>query len=586
MTNLIHKLGKWLGYSGRIVKRSFERFPITLMATCALVITFIMTIHATHPDDYQNYLMILALAMPFSAILKLWHERTGKVQIGIQIGLTLILLISYYLVIPELKSDIFWGQYFVLLILFYAVFFIVPYFPKREGFSLALVERLGKFFLTGLYAFVLYLSLNAVLFSVERLFELDLPSELPADLFFCVLGFFAVPYFLGSLPEIHHQEKPEAFSKIFKTLFLYILIPVQSIYTVILYAYFIRLLVLRMLPEGLIGNLVLWYALVSFLTLFSVKDLRAEVSWLDQYMKIFSVAMVIPMVMLAIAMGIRVHYYGLTMVRYLSVVAMIYLGIAYILLPIKRRDASIPLYVIAICMLTVSFFGVLSWDKVVLKEQMGRLESHLIEAGYTLDNKNWVAPATVSEEQQQLISEGLNYLTDHYEIDEITLLPEGFEMDQAAQYLGFEIKNRYTRYDHSNYFNKSFVDQNVPLEVQGQDYVMLFGRFDALSYSLYDGHITLKKIDPSGKNTSSGEETFAGMKIIEDDFLVGEINVDELAEKAYKSNESGQIIDFKTSSGEVLTLEFDFIEIGGTTKSTGEFNNIDYFQCWLKVSKK
>lgn len=587
MINLIHKLGKWLGYSGRIIKQSFDRFPITLVATFALVITFIITIHATYPDDYQNYLMIFALAMPFSAILKLWHEKTGKLKIGIQSVLTLMLMISYYFVIPEPKSDVFWSQYFVLLSLFYAVFFLMPYFPKREGFSLALVERAGKFFLTSLYAFVLYLSLNAVLFSVERLFELNLPSELPADLFFCVFGFFAVPYFLGSLPEIEYQEKPETFSKIFKTLFIYILIPVQTIYTMILYAYFIRLLVLQTLPEGLIGNLVLWYSLVSFLTLFSVKDLREAVPWLDKYMKIFSMAMVVPMAMLAIAMGIRIHYYGLTMARYLSIVAMIYLVIAYILLPIKKRDMSVPLYVTAICLLTVSFFGVFSWDKVVLKEQMGRLENHLIESGYTLNEKNWVAPSTVSDEQQQVISERLNYLTNHYEVDEITLLPEGFTMDQADQYLGFEIKNRYTRYDAVNHFNKAFVNQNAPLEVIGQDYVMLLSRYETLSYSLYDPHIILEKTDPSGKTTASGEgDEFARMKIAVEGLSLGEINVDELAEQAYEANESSQTVDFKAPNGEVITLTFSFIEISGTTKSTGELDHIDYYQYWLKVSKK
>ncbi|MBF4692886.1 DUF4153 domain-containing protein [Fusibacter ferrireducens] len=586
MMHLIRKLGKWLGYSGRTIKQSFERFPITLMATFAVVVIFVMIIHAMHPDDYQNVLMVFALAMPFSAILKLWHERTGKLKLGMQAILTVLLMISYYFVIPEPKSDVFWGQYFVLLILFYAVFFLVPYFPRREGFALALVERAGKFFLTTLYSIVLYLGLNAVLFSVEKLFELNLPSELPADLFFCVLGFFAVPYFLGSLPEIQHQEKPEGFSKIFKTLFLYILIPVQSIYTLILYAYFIRLLVIQTFPEGIIGDLVIWYALVSFLTLFSVKDLREDVPWLDNYTKIFSVTMVVPLGMFAIAMGIRIQHYGLTMARYLSIVAMIYLVIAYVTLPVRKRDVSVPLYIMAICMITVSFFGVLSWDRVVLKEQTNRLERYLIEAGYTLNETNWIAPTTVSEEQQELISDRLIYLTDHYEIGEITLLPEGFEIHQAEQYLGFEIKRSYPRYNTVNYFNQAFVNQNAPVDVKGQDYVMLLNRYEDRSYSLYDAHILLEKAGPSGKTASFEDDEYSSMKVTIEGLFVGEINVDDLAEKASVSNENTQIIEFKASDGEVLLLEFSFIEISGNKKTTGELAGIDYYQCWLKVSKK
>ncbi|GAU76808.1 DUF4153 domain-containing protein [Fusibacter sp. 3D3] len=588
MKNLIHKLGKWLGNALGIMKQSIERFPLTLLMTSVLVMLLIISVHANHPDDYQNYLMVFALAMPFSAILKLCYEKTVRLNLGIQVILTVGFLVSYYLVIPEFKPDFFWSQYFVLLTLLYAVFFLVPYFPKREGLSLALVERAGKFFLTALYAFVLYLGLNAVFFSIESLFELHFPSELPADLFFCVSGFFGVPYFLGSLPEAQHQEKPEAFSKIFKTLLLYILVPIQSIYTLILYAYFVRLLVLQTLPEGLIGNLVLWYALLSFLTLFSVKDLRNEVPWLNSYMKIFSVAMVVPMVMLAIAMGIRIHYYGLTMARYLSVVAMIYLVMAYVLLPIKKRDVSIPLYIVAICMLTVSFFGMFSWNKVVLKEQMGRLENHLIEAGYTLNEKAWVTPDVVSDEQQELISSSLNYLVNHYEVDEIALLPEGFDLEHADQYLGFELKNQYSRYENQNYFNKSFVeDQNTPIEVRDVDYVVMINRYDTVSYNLYEDHVVLEKTDPSGKTAPSGKgDSVARMKLTVDGFLAGELDVDALARKAYEENESSQTLEFATSSGAIITLTFDFIEIAGTTKHTGEFDRIDYYQCWLKVSKK
>lgn len=584
MSTLIQKTKKWFGYSLNLIRQSFERFPITLVMTLAFVVMSMVSVHSDMPDDYQNYLMIFALGMPFSGALKLLYEKIGKINMGIQGLLTLVFIGSYYFFIPEVKTDVYWGQYFVLLTLLYAIFFLVPYFSRREGFSLALVERAGKFFLTALYAMILYAGINAVFFSVEGLFELNFPSELPADIFFCVFGFFGVPYFLGSLPSIEHQEIPEDFSKIFKTLFLYILIPIQSVYTLILYAYFIRLLILRTLPEGLIGNLVLWYALVSFVTLFSVKDLRESLPWLNKYIKGFSIAMIVPMAMLIVAMGIRVSHYGLTMPRYLSIVAMTYLIMGYVMLPIKKRDMAIPLYVLAVCMLSVSFFGIFSWDRVVLKEQTNRLEKHMVAAGYNLDVENWNVPDEISDDHQQEISNSLYYLTNHYEVSDIKILPKDFTIDQADQYLGFEIQTPYGYYDRMNYFNKSFINQNAPLDVRGYDYLMMVNRYDAFQYTLYDERLVLEKKEMVDK---IGGSSIAGLlRVTMDGFLVGEIDTDALVQKAFETDQGRQTLELKTPEGETLTLVFDFIEIGGTTKNTGDFNNVNYYQSWLGLIKK
>ncbi len=105
MSALNQKLKKWFGYSLNLIRQSFERFPITLVMTFAFVVMSIISVHADQPDDFQNYLMIFALAMPFSAVLKLLYEKMGKITFWIQAVLTLIFIGTYYLIIPEVKTS-------------------------------------------------------------------------------------------------------------------------------------------------------------------------------------------------------------------------------------------------------------------------------------------------------------------------------------------------------------------------------------------------------------------------------------------------------------------------------------------------
>lgn len=492
------------------VRRSIERFPITLLFTLGFVVVSVLLNHldySSHLNErralYARWLMALGLGVPLTALLKLAVERWNPqktVAYLIQItGAALALL--YYFTIPEEMTLYFGMRFAALWALFFIAFLIVPYFYKRLGLSQYILFLSGKFFLTLLYAGVIFGGVSMMIFTVESLFDVNWSSNIYFDLWIIIAGAFGVTHFLGNVPEMSNEMQTETYSKIFRGLFLYILIPIISVYTVILYAYFVRILVSLELPEGIIGNLVLWYALVSVFTLFFTQDLRKEVAWLPKYFKYYIPAMVVPMAMLFIAIGIRIDAYGFTMPRYFVVALALFAVFSLIIMWFKRKDTAIITMVLLMVFVSLSFFGVLSGYQVTLVDQTNRLEKLLVTHNMWLEEGGIVPNAGLNRDAQQAISEKVDFLLRNYTEEEIGLLPEAFNRSRFESVFGFKMATYWSEFDQStfiNYFNENDL-KFIPLD--GADYLLSVSRYDAFDAVELNEGVKVSKKSNAGNLT-------------------------------------------------------------------------------------
>ena len=470
------------------VKRSMERFPITLLFTLGFVMVSILLNHLDYGSQwndqrelYGRMLMALALGIPVTALLKLVVEKwTLDKTAGYLIqGFGAAVAVLYYFIIPKEMTLYFGMRFTALWTLFFIAFLIVPYFYKREGLSQYILFLGGKFFLTVLYAGVIFGGVSMMIFTIENLFDLSWSSNIYFDVWIIIAGAFGVTHFLGNVPEMSHEMQTETYSKIFKGLFLYILIPIISIYTLILYAYFVRILVSLELPEGIIGNLVLWYALVSVFTLFFTQDLRKEISWLSKYFKTYIPLMVVPMLMLFIAIGIRINAYGFTMPRYFVVALALFAVFSLTIMWFKRKDTAVITMVLLMVFVSLSFFGVLSGYQVTLADQTHRLERLLVENNMWLEEGVIVPNAGLNREAQQQISEKVDFLLSSYTEEEISLLPVDFERSAFEEVFGFKMTNYWSDFDQTRFINY-FDDQKMRfISLEGADYLLSVSRYDA-----------------------------------------------------------------------------------------------------------
>ena len=88
------------------------------------------------------------------------------------------------------------------------------------------------------------------------------------DFWLVIAGLLAPIYFLAEIPKHTRTYEPEHYPNVLQVLFVYILIPLFSVYTIILYAYFAKIISTQTWPIGLVGHLVLWYAVFSAILIF------------------------------------------------------------------------------------------------------------------------------------------------------------------------------------------------------------------------------------------------------------------------------------------------------------------------------
>ena len=549
------------------LKRSVQRFPITLGITAIFMIVAIMLTHAgydaSNTDQLEKMLFALAIGIPMTAAATLFIENfrlVGLKRALVHVG-AIFMTFVYYLTIPTDMNAYFGMRFVALWAILFLAFLAAPYFYRREGLSRYVLHLAGRFFLTALFSGVILGGIAMMIFTIEALFNVNWPDEIYLDLFIVVSGAFAVTHFLGSVPEIDKDLDIKEFSKIFKSLFLYIVLPIVSVYTVILYAYFVKILFNFRLPDGIIGNLVLWYALVSVTTLFFIRDLRSEVPWLSKFIKIYIPLMVVPLTMLFIAIGIRINAYGMTMPRYFVFALAIFSTVSLLIMWLRKNDTALVTVIVLMAFITLTFFGPLSGYSMTLSDQSNRLVT-LLEQNKMIGTDGKVVPnAALDEEQKRAISEKIDFLLNAYSLEEVTVLPDDFDRSKAKAHLGFDMTYYWPGEFEQTYFNYYTKDDTRVVTVTGADYFILTNHYDMIAQTMLKDQMSLEKAsNDSILRIKNGSTTLL------------EIDLKNAAATYYLDQTQNVVI--KSADG-LVTATLEFISINGQIKKDGQPNAVE-----------
>ncbi|MBS7527571.1 DUF4153 domain-containing protein [Fusibacter paucivorans] len=476
------KIKQWFQFFKANLAKGFKRFPVTIGFAVAFVVIAIYFSHASEKAPYiDKVMMALAIGVPLSGVMKMLEEQFAFHKwLDVAVAVSFVAVYGY--LIPLNPDDVFMRQYTALSAALYSLFFIVPYLKHSVSFSQYLFYNISKFFLTVLYAFILFAGSSAVYFTVNVLFELQLPEVVYMDLMMISFGIFGPMHFLGHLPKSEQRELP--YAMLFERLFTWIVLPLIMIYTVILHAYFIKILLTRTFPEGMIGNLVVWYGLISVVTLFFLNEIRSKQQWLAKVTKYYPIGMIAPLCMLFAAAWMRIDLYGLTLSRYLLVVAGLFEIIAVVLIFFRRERANVPLGIIAVLMILLSFYGPISGDSLARRQQNERLRSKIEMLG-ALDTNGNVNVNNLDVLSQNEISLTATYLADTYGVDSLYLAEENETAEAFENRTGIDLRTyRYQVPDKETYF--SHYDESLMSKVMldGADYLLKVTSYDSLKIEL------------------------------------------------------------------------------------------------------
>ena len=406
------------------MKKGVERFPLTIL--CGIIV-FLLSVYVIENSDMKNHnllseihkmLTLIGLSLPLTAALELIREKylsdKNKCIIRVlNVVITVIFIIFYrfyylngkdkagILILNNIEKLIATG------IIFFLLFLLVPIIGKKDEeekyFQSVVVDKT----VTILYSMVLFLGLTAVFLTVDGLSLIKLKEQIYIEIWLFVVFVFAMIFFASKLKKVDENLEEYEIHKIFRFLIYFIVIPLITIYTGILYIYFGKMLITKSWPQGLVSHLILWYTIFSLFIMIMVTPMR-EKDLVAKIFKNYFPFVSVPLLILSIvSISKRISQYGVTELRYFIVLLGIWLIFCMVSSIFKARLSVILISLIAV--VYISVFSPINNRRITIMSQNKRLERILIKYGLLKDGK-LVKNSGLNENQKYEITDVLNYI--------------------------------------------------------------------------------------------------------------------------------------------------------------------------------
>lgn len=363
-------------------KTVIARFPIQFIITLAAVYIALLLPDASPVNENLLIRLLCFCLLAFASSLAVtFFDSSFKIKTTTNILFQLAAIVISAGIMFWLKPDLWEKDIYILLIFIFSFHLAVSFagFLKNDSiqsfwdFNIILFLR---FLIAALYSAVIILGLFAALAAIDNLFDANIHSKTYLRTFYVIAFGFNTVFFLAGVPELNNFKSVAGYPKGLKIFTQYVLIPLMSIYLVILFLYEMKIIVQWELPKGYVSYLILGYAIFGILSLLLVYPIREleENKWIKWFSKFFYVMMIPLLVLFILAIYKRLSDYGITEKRYILIISAIWLsGITlYFLWSKKQNIKIIPISLSIIFLLTA--FGPLGLSAVSKNSQINRLK--------------------------------------------------------------------------------------------------------------------------------------------------------------------------------------------------------------------
>jgi hypothetical protein len=267
-------------------KTTILRFPLEILIAitgtiCAIYLNNDTNRH-TH-EIFTKIIMACSLCLVLFLSITLYAARDKK-SITIRFISSFILGILIFVFVFQFSKRIKQLETYQFLSLNLALHLLVSFsaFINKKYSEGAFWEFNKQLFLriltSGLYSIVIYAGLSFALLATHNLFNIEYYNEIYIDLFYIIFGIFNTIFFLSGIPETNNINStlilnyPVALKKFTQ----FVLIPLISIYLLILLSYEIKIIALFSLPVGWVSNLILVFAIFGILSLLLIHPIAND----------------------------------------------------------------------------------------------------------------------------------------------------------------------------------------------------------------------------------------------------------------------------------------------------------------------
>ncbi len=404
------------------LESTFTRFPLPItfaFGATILALLLIYDIHISHKrDTVKLFLTLLYCSFSLASLKLLVENHSWSLRTHFIVALVLVFVIVLFTwdIIASSKVTLVFFSLSVLLSLL-----VAPYINNSKKSSSASFWYFNyqtgvAVFFAGLAAIVLASGLSIILVSIGFLFEIKVASEFYPLIWVLSSGVLFTLYFLSNIAtEFDFDDEACDFPKGIRFITNYLLVPLMWTYMAILYAYFFKIIFQWQLPHGNLGWVITAFGTVGIITKLLAYPIRnSGTKLLQLYDKYYYYALMVPIILLGLAIGIRINEYGITETRYAVVLLGLWFAIVAIVTVIKKEQFHIKYVPMTLALLAFfASFGPWGAFELSLNSQVQRFESVLIKHGLFIDGQAVKGSADISFEDRQSLSSMAMYLTGH-----------------------------------------------------------------------------------------------------------------------------------------------------------------------------
>jgi len=384
-----------------------KRFPLEIFFafTGSAAATALVELEANNLE-YANWCWRIIMAAETGLLLSLSaslfsksHKLDNNKKLLSYLAAVLI-SITFLFVFNPIKRENDIMRFFMVCFGFHLLVAFASFIGKKNHIN-AFWQLNKTFFLRMLtailYSGVLYIGLAAAIGSMNFLFNFKFEGDTFAIMGIWIAGVFQTLFFLSGIPDdIESLQEDHSYPKGLKLFTQYVLIPLASIYALILLSYEIKILVQWNMPKGLVSSLILSYAvfgILSFLLIYPLRNLD-EHKWIKNYSKSFYFLLVPLLILLYLAVFTRVEKYGVTEGRYFLIALALWLSfITFYFLVSKRQN--IVIIPVSLCIVTLlAVYGPLSAFRIAEKSQLSEIKKVFAE-NHLLSSEDKLKPITI-----------------------------------------------------------------------------------------------------------------------------------------------------------------------------------------------
>ena len=493
---MLFSISNW-GNVVPVIKETFIRFPLSVIATLVTTVIGLLMIHDIEIIS-SDFIGKCLLASIYSTIaltsLKLLSESNSwpihKHAIGCLAVIFIIIGYVWELFGETGEETYAFFSLAVALSLLFAPYTrnksepsSVWYFNYQTGVAV---------FFAGFAALILGAGISLSLLSIGYLFEINIPDKAYGDTWLICGGILFPIYILSNISsKFDFEEESCQFPKGIKFIANYILAPIMLVYMLILYAYFFKIIVQWELPRGNLGWMITTFGSIGIVTKLLAYPIRGTGTRLlvlfDRY---YYHALIVPIILLAIAIGVRISDYGITEPRYAVALLGIWFSLVIMMAIIKKDRFHIKYLPIILAVLAlVGSVGPWGAVEVSTASQVGRFKSLLLKHNLLANDVAVKTQDAISFAERKTLSGVADYLVNNDQRlarikpwfntlleqsgEKQVILDEGYDGQIVMQLLGLDYVSRWQDEDGSNYFAYSdhFNLSSTMADVSEFDYV-------------------------------------------------------------------------------------------------------------------